>query len=150
MALSESLKIKKIQEASDCISQKYSARVATKCWANIRRAVNQERNNIWKKNVAFYFKCKFILAISNIQDLAKISENIAKICKDLIKNCKDLAKICKDLAKKCKDLAKICKDFAKICEDLAKIYEDLAKIYEDLAKICEDLAKICEDLVQGL
>ena len=34
------------------------------------------------------FKCKFILGLSKIQDLAKISENIEKICKDLIKNCK--------------------------------------------------------------
>ena len=31
------------------ISQKYSGKVATKCWADIRRAVNQKCNNIIKK-----------------------------------------------------------------------------------------------------
>ena len=37
---------------SDCISQKYSGKVATNCWADIRRAVNQKCNDIRKKNVA--------------------------------------------------------------------------------------------------
>ena len=36
----------------NCISQKYSGKVAIKCWADIRRAVNQKCNNIIKKNVA--------------------------------------------------------------------------------------------------
>ncbi|XP_067049275.1 uncharacterized protein [Acropora muricata] len=35
-----------------CISQKYSGKVATKCWGDIRRAVNQKCNDIRKKNVS--------------------------------------------------------------------------------------------------
>jgi hypothetical protein len=36
----------------DCISQKYSGKVANKYWADIRRAVNQKCNDIRKRNMA--------------------------------------------------------------------------------------------------